>query len=391
MNKLLSIFAFILFIACSSTSADSESAKASDAEEEIAINSMEGLNLGDIQLPEGFTIEVFARVNNARSMVLTPNGTLFVSNRGGDKVYALRDTDGDWKADERYVIASGLRMPNGIAFKDGDLYVAEVSKLWRFDDVEKDLSNPPVPVKIYDDYPTDGHHGWKYIAFGPDGKLYVPVGAPCNICESKNKMYASITRMNPDGSDREVYVHGVRNTVGFTWHPETGEMWFTDNGRDWLGNDSPACELNRVSAQGQHFGYPYCHAGELKDPEFGDKYPCSDFVKPAQKLGPHVAPLGVKFCTSEAFPETYKNRLFIAEHGSWNRDADVGHTGHKITMVTEENGEGTAYEDFAVGFLNKETNTAWARPVDLIFAPDGSMLVSDDLAGTVFRISYTGG
>lgn len=388
MNKLLSIFAFVLFIACSSTSADSESAKESDAEEEIAINSMEGLNLGDIQLPEGFSIEVFARVNNARSMVLTPNGTLFVSNRGGDKVYALRDTDGDWKADERYVIASGLRMPNGIAFKDGNLYVAEVSKLWRFDDVEKDLSNPPAPVNIYDDYPTDGHHGWKYIAFGPDGKLYVPVGAPCNICESKNEMYASITRMNPDGSDREVYVHGVRNTVGFTWHPETGEMWFTDNGRDWLGNDSPSCELNRVSAQGQHFGYPYCHAGEVKDPEFGDKYPCSDFVKPAQKLGPHVAPLGVKFCTSEAFPETYKNRLFIAEHGSWNRDADVGHTGHKITMVTEENGEGTAYEDFAVGFLNKETNTAWARPVDLIFAPDGSMLVSDDLAGTVFRIVY---
>lgn len=379
MPRILVLLLAIVLVACSSKQSESD---------ELELTSAVGLNLDKIQLPDGFKIDVFARVNNARAMVLSKNGTLFVSNRGGDKVYALQDTDGDWIADKRYVIASGLRMPNGIAFKDGSLYVAEVSKLWRFDDIEANLNNPPEPAKIYDDYPTDGHHGWKYIAFGPDGKLYVPVGAPCNICESKNEMYASITRMNSDGSDREVYVHGVRNTVGFTWHPDTGEMWFTDNGRDWLGNDSPACELNRVSEQGQHFGYPYCHAGEVKDPEFGDKYPCSDFVKPAQKLGPHVAPLGVKFCTSEAFPETYRNKIFIAEHGSWNRDADVGHTGHKITMVTEENGKGVAYEDFATGFLNKETNTAWARPVDVLFAPDGSMLVSDDLAGTIFRISY---
>lgn len=387
MNRLLTLFFALILVACSNKQADTPSSS-EDTSGEIELTSLEGLNLDRIELPEGFKIDVFARVNNARAMVLTENGTLFVSNRGGDKVYALRDTDGDWKADERYVIASGMRMPNGIAFKDGSLYVAEVSKLWRFDNIEANLENPPKPVKIYDDYPTDGHHGWKYIAFGPDGKLYVPVGAPCNICESKNEMYASITRMNPDGSDREVYVHGVRNTVGFTWHPETGEMWFTDNGRDWLGNESPACELNRVSEQGQHFGYPYCHAGDVKDPEFGDKYPCSDFMKPAQNLGPHVAPLGLKFCTSDAFPAEYKHRVFIAEHGSWNRDADVGHTGHKITMVTEENGQGVAYDDFAVGFLNKETNSAWARPVDLVFAKDGSMLVSDDLAGTIFRISY---
>lgn len=389
MNKLLTLLALIFFLSCSSSTADSANAE-EEIPDEIGLNSLEGLSLGDIKLPDGFEIDVYARVNNARSLALSPNGTLFVSNRGGDKVYALRDTDGDWKADEKYVIASGLRMPNGIAFRDGSLYVAEVSKLWRFDDIEANLASPPKPVKIYDDYPTDKHHGWKYIAFGPDGKLYVPVGAPCNICESKNEMYASITRMNPDGSDREVFVHGVRNTVGFTWHPETEEMWFTDNGRDWLGNDSPSCELNRVSEQGQHFGYPYCHAGDVQDPEFGDKFPCSDFVKPAQKLGPHVAPLGVKFCTSDAFPVEYKNKVFISEHGSWNRDAEVGHTGHKITMVTEQNGQGTAYEDFATGFLNKETNTAWARPVDLIFAPDGSMLVSDDLAGTVFRITYKG-
>ncbi|WP_370086501.1 sorbosone dehydrogenase family protein [Ekhidna sp.] len=387
MDRILTLLFTFLLLACSSKQAD-DSLEEKETIDNSDLTSLEGINLDAINLPDGFQIDVFARVNNARSMVLTENGTLFVSNRGGDKVYAVRDTDGDWKADERYVIASDMRMPNGIAFKDGSLFVAEVSKLWRFDNIEENLTNPPKPIKIYDDYPTDGHHGWKYIAFGPDGKLYVPVGAPCNICESKNEMYASITRMNADGSDREVYAHGVRNTVGFTWHPETGEMWFTDNGRDWLGNDEPPCELNRITEAGQHFGYPFCHGGYLKDPEFGDKFPCDDFIKPAQNLGPHVAPLGLKFCTSSSFPASYKNKIFIAEHGSWNREPEVGHTGHKITMVTEENGTGTAYEDFATGFLNKETNTAWARPVDIVFATDGSMLVSDDLAGTIFRISY---
>lgn len=391
MSKLLTSLALLVLVSCSSASVDKEQADENNTSEpEVGLNSTDGLSLDAIELPEGFEIEVFARVNNARSIVLTEKGTLFVSNRGGDKVYAIRDTDGDWKADESYVIAKGLQMPNGVAFNNGSLYVAEVSKLWRFDNIEENLATPPEPVLIYEDYPADRHHGWKFIAFGPDGKLYVPVGAPCNICESKNEMYASITRMDADGSNREVFAHGVRNTVGFTWHPETGEMWFTDNGRDLLGDDEPPCELNRVTEAGQHFGYPYCHAGYLKDPEFGDKYPCSDFIEPVQNLGPHVAPLGVKFCTSDAFPETYSNVAFIAEHGSWNRSSEAGHTGHKITMVREENGQGMAYEDFAVGFLNKETNRAWARPVDLLFAPDGSMLVSDDLAGTIFRIYYKG-
>ncbi len=392
MYKALSIFALFFIISCSSKSPESpdDGASPESVDESPELNSMEGIQLDALNLPAGFKVDVFARVNNARSMALTDDGTLFVANRSGDKVYAVRDTDGDWKADERYVIASGLRMPNGVAFNNGSLYVAEVGKLWRFDNILDNLRDPPKPVKIYDDYPKDRHHGWKYIAFGPDGKLYVPVGAPCNICESKNEMYASITRMNPDGSDREVFVSGVRNTVGFTWHPDTDEMWFTDNGRDMLGNDLPPCELNRVSEMGQHFGYPYCHGGDLKDPEFGDKFPCSDFVVPAQNLGPHVAPLGLKFYTANAFPASYKNKIFIAEHGSWNRDQEVGHTGHKITLVTEENGAGVAYEDFATGFLNTETNRAWARPVDIVIASDGSLLVSDDLAGTIFRISYEG-
>ncbi|MBC6401652.1 MAG: sorbosone dehydrogenase family protein [Ekhidna sp.] len=390
MFRICQFLFTLLLIACSAASpSDDSEALPKKLSDELPLNSNKGLRLEDIKLPDGFKIDVYARVNNARSLALTPNGTLFVGNRGGDKVYALKDTDGDWKADKRYVVAEGLRMPNGIAYKEGSLYVAEVSRLWRFDDVEEHLTGSQKPVLIYDDYPKDGHHGWKYISFGPDGKLYVPVGAPCNICESKNEWYASITRMNPDGSDREVYAHGVRNTVGFTWHPETGEMWFTDNGRDWLGNDEPPCELNRVTEAGQHFGYPYCHGGYFKDPEFGDKYPCTDFVKPAQNLGPHVAPLGIKFCTSDAFPEQYRLRAFIAEHGSWNRDQEVGHTGHKIVTVSEENGIGTAYEDFATGFLDPATNKAWARPVDLVFTPDGSMLLSDDLAGTVFRIWYS--
>lgn len=353
-----------------------------------SLTSSEGLQLDRVQLPEGFRISVFARVENARSLVWSPGGTLFVGNRRGDRVYAVRDTDGDWKADEKYEIGKGMRMPNGVAMKDGDLYVAEVSKLWRFKDIEANLSQPPKPELIYKDYPTDGHHGWKYIAFGPDGKLYIPVGAPCNVCVSKDERYASITRMNPDGTDREVYAHGVRNTVGFTWHPVTGELWFTDNGRDWLGNDEPPCELNRASEKGQHFGFPYCHGGYYKDPEFGGGTSCNDYVSPAQNLGPHVAPLGVTFCTSKQFPDSYRNKIFIAEHGSWNRDASAGHTGYKVTMVTEKDGKGIAYEDFATGFLDKATNKAWARPVAVLFTPDGSLLVSDDLSGTIFRISY---
>ncbi len=244
------------------------------------------LPLDKIKLPAGFTIDIYAEVDNARSMALSPSGVLYVGNRNEDKVYAVKDTDGDFKADKKWVIASGLNMPNGVAFKDGDLYVAEVSRITKYPKIESSLASPPKPVVIKDDYPTETHHGWKYIAFGPDGKLYVPVGAPCNICESKEEIFASITRLNADGTGREVYSRGVRNTVGFTWHPDTKALWFTDNGRDMLGDDVPACELNVATKAGMHFGYPYCHQGDIKDPEFGDKHPCSDFVKPADKLGP---------------------------------------------------------------------------------------------------------
>lgn len=342
------------------------------------------LPLEKIQLPEGFTIDVYAsEVKNARSLEWTPSGTLFVGTRGEGKVYALKDTDGDYKADEMYTIASGLKMPNGVAFRDGDLYVAEVSRILKYEQIEKRLDNPPAPVVVYDDYPTETHHGWKFISFGPDGRLYVPVGAPCNICESESEVFASITRMDADGSNMEVVQHGVRNTVGFTWHPETGDLWFTDNGRDWLGDDQPDCELNLATEDGMHFGYPYCHQGDLADPEFGDKRDCSEFQPPVVNLGPHVAPLGVEFYTAKQFPKKYRGQIFIAQHGSWNRSKKIG---YRISLVELNGNEVESYTQFATGWLDNDD--VWGRPVDIEYLPDGSMLVSDDYADAIYRISY---
>jgi glucose/arabinose dehydrogenase len=267
--------------------------------------------------------------------------------------------------------------------------VAQVNRLLRYPDIEQQLDNPPSPEVIYDDYPTEFHHGWKYIAFGSDDKLYVPVGAPCNICDSAtvDARYASITKMDPDGTNREIVAHGVRNTVGFTWHPETGELWFTDNGRDMMGDDVPPCELNRVGEEGQHFGYPFCHGGSIPDPEYGDQRPCSDFVPPVQNLGAHVAPLGVKFYTGDMFPETYRGQVFIAEHGSWNRSSKVG---YRITMVTLDGNEAVSYEPFIDGWLDEASQEAFGRPVDLLLLKDGSMLISDDVGDAIYRVTYTG-
>ncbi|MCB0610826.1 MAG: PQQ-dependent sugar dehydrogenase, partial [Lewinella sp.] len=249
------------------------------------------------------------------------------------------------------------------------------------------LSDPPKPEVIFDGYPRETHHGWKYIAFGPDGKLYVPVGAPCNICESKDEIFNTITRINPDGTGLEIVQRGVRNSVGFTWDPDTGDLWFTDNGRDNLGDNKPACELNHAPRDFMHFGYPYCHQGDLPDPEFGNKRPCSDFTPPAQKLGPHVAPLGIEFYTGKQFPSAYKNQILIAEHGSWNRSKKIG---YRISLVKLAGGKAVSYEPFAEGWLTRDTDDVWGRPVDMEFLPDGSMLVSDDFADAIYRIYYEG-
>ena len=346
------------------------------------------LPLERLHLPEGFKIEVYAdKIDGARSMAMGTNGTLFVGTRNDKTVYAIQDLDKDYRADHIKVLDSTLEVPNGIAFRNGALYVAEVGRLLRYDDIESKLDALPEPVVVYDDYPTEFHHGWKYIAFGPDDKLYVPVGAPCNICDSTvvDERYATITRMDPDGSNREIYAKGVRNSVGFTWHPETKELWFTDNGRDLLGDDVPPCEFNRVTKIGQHFGYPYCHGGVVKDPEYGDLKPCSDFVAPVQAMGAHVAPLGVKFNTGNMFPSNYKNMAFIAEHGSWNRSRKVG---YRISLVTLENNVATSYTPFIDGWLDEEAQKAFGRPVDILFLDDGSMLISDDFGDAIYRVSY---
>jgi glucose/arabinose dehydrogenase len=344
--------------------------------------------LSSIKLPDGFNIEIYAdRVVNARSMALSPSGVLFVGTREKGDVYALVDSDGDYKAEKQYLIASKLNMPNGVALKNGDLYVAEVNRILRFKNIEANLEQPGQPEVIYDKFPTEKHHGWKYIAFGPDEKLYVPVGAPCNICESEDKIFNTITRMNPDGSNFEIVHSGVRNTVGFTWHPSTKELWFTDNGRDMMGDDMPSCELNRANKDFLHFGYPYCHQGNVPDPEFGNKFPCSQFVKPAQNLGAHVAPLGIEFYTGNNFPASYKNQVLLAEHGSWNRSKK---SGYQLSLVTlDENFNAIRYQPFATGWLNTTNDDVSGRPVDLEMLPDGSMLVSDDYADVIYRIYYS--
>jgi glucose/arabinose dehydrogenase len=342
--------------------------------------------LQDIRLPEGFHIAIFAKdVNNARSLARGDKGAIFVGNRQGDKVYALVDKDGDGYADEQYVVLSGRKMPNGVAFRKGSLYVAELSRIWRLDNIEASLRQPPQPVLVYEGLPDKTHHGWKYIAFGPDDKLYVPVGAPCNICDAaeRDPRFASLCRMNPDGSGFEVFASGIRNTVGFDWHPQTKQLWFTENGGDEMGDDVPADELNVAPAAGMHFGYPYCHAGVIADAEYGKRRACSEFTPPAVLLAPHTAALGMKFYTGKMFPDAYANAIFIAEHGSWNRTAPIGYR----VMTARIGPDGKArYESFAEGWL--KDGKAWGRPVDVLQLPDGSLLVSDDFANCIYRITY---
>jgi glucose/arabinose dehydrogenase len=342
--------------------------------------------LSTIKLPPGFAIDIYASgVENARSMTLSPQGVLFVGSRNAGNVYAIVDRDKDHRADRVYTIASGLSMPNGVAFRDGALFVAEISRVVRFDKIESSLETPPKPVVVNDKFPTERSHGWKFIAFGPDGLLYVPVGAPCNICESEDRRFASITRMKPDGSGVEVFASGVRNTVGFDWHPDTRELWFTDNGRDMLGDDVPPDELNHAPKSGMHFGFPFCHAGDIKDPQFGDARACSEFVPPARKLGPHVAAIGMRFYTGSMFPKEYRNQIFIAEHGSWNRSTPLG---YRVMVVKLQGNEAVSYEPFAEGWL--QGPKAWGRPADVLVMPDGALLVSDDAADVIYRISYKG-
>lgn len=343
--------------------------------------------LTKLDLPEGFAIQIYASgVTNVRQMVLGDNGIVYAGSREEGKVYAITDHNKDIKGDTVYYIDEDLHLPSGVSYRDGSLYVAAVNRILRYDNIDNQLENPPDPVVVTESYPTEDHHGWKFIAFGPDGKLYVPVGAPCNICERDDEIYASITRMNSDGTDREIIAQGVRNSVGFDWHPETRNLWFTDNGRDWLGDDQPPCELNHLTEAGQHFGFPYKHGADVWDPEFGEqgKEKGPSFREPALELDPHVAPLGMIFYTGEMFPEEYHNEILIAEHGSWNRSKKVG---YRITAVSLEsdNEQAVTYETFIDGWL-QDNDAVWGRPVDLLQLSDGSVLISDDHRGVIYRV-----
>ncbi len=340
-----------------------------------------------IKLPEGFEISIFAdNVADARSMTLGKNGTVFVGTRKKGDVYALQDINKDGKADHRYLVATRLFSPNGVAYRNGSLFVAEINRIIRFDNIEQNLNNPPAPVVVYDQFPDKTHHGWKYLKFGPDNRLYTAIGAPCNICEPDAEIFTSLVRLTPDGKKMEILARGIRNTVGFDWQPKTHYLYFSENGRDNLGDDVPPDELNKWTQKGQHFGYPYCHGGEIADPEFGKLKKCQQFVGPEWKFKAHLAPLGMHFYRGKQFPKLYQQQLFVAQHGSWNRSTPHG---YRIALLKFKQGKVISETVFAEGWLDKNDQVI-GRPVDILELPDGSLLVSDDYAGVIYKISYLG-
>ena len=333
-----------------------------------------------IKVPAGFKVSLWAHsINNARMMTWGSKGTLFVSSRTAGNVYAVLDRG---NTREVKVIAKGLNLPNGVAFRDGTLYIAEVSKISKMPGIEDKLDSPPAMELVYDTLPKDLPHGWKYLAFGPDGKLYFNIGAPCNICMPPDT-HANLSRVNPDGIGFEYVAHGVRNSVGFDWHPVTKQLYFATHARDWMGDNEPSDKLDVVTKKGQHFGYPYCHQGDMLDPEFGKGHSCKEFTPPLLKTGPHVAGNGVEFYTGSMFPPEYKNRIFLTQRGSWNRSEKIG---FRVMMVTLRPGAAPKYEVFAQGWLQGQE--IWGRPVYTKQMKDGSLLIADDYAGAIYRVSY---
>ncbi len=347
----------------------------------LSAKSAAEMKLEQIRLPPGFRIALWAQgLPNARSIALGAKGTVFVGTRLIDSVYAVTEKEG--KRQVR-ILLKGLQQPNGVAFHNGALYVAERSRILRYDNIEDHLDNPGKPVLVFDALPRDEPHGWKYLTVGPDGWLYFGIGAPCNICVPPDT-HAQIVRVDPNKGILETVARGVRNSVGMAFHPNTRELWFTENGRDWMGDDLPSDTLHRVSRKGMHFGYPYCHQGDVPDPQWGRGRACGEFAPPVLQLGPHVAPLGMRFYTGKMFPAEFRNRIIIANHGSWNRTNKLGFNLMQVTLDAQ--GKAVKYELFAEGWA--EGNGYWGRPVDLQVMPDGALLVSDDAAGALYRISY---
>jgi len=338
--------------------------------------------LQGLKLPPGFHVSIYSdQVPNAREMALGARDTVFVGSQEG-KVYALTGIKAG-RAEHVYVIAKDLQMPIGVAFHEGALYVSAVSRIVKYPGIESHLADPPQPVVVTDKLPDKTHHGGRFIAFGPDGKLYVPIGAPCNIC-NPGPDFAKILRMNADGSDWQTVATGIRNSVGFDWQPGTHALWFTSNGRDGMGDDVPDDTLNRVGKWGEDFGYPYCHAGNVADPEFGKDHACSEFAQPALRLGAHVASLGMRFYVGQMFPVTYRDTIFIAEHGSWNRSSKVGY--RVVVVHVGKDGKVSGSQPFLTGFLDGQK--APGRPADVQPMRDGSLLVSDDDNGVIYRITF---
>jgi glucose/arabinose dehydrogenase len=340
--------------------------------------------LDKIKVPKGFKIELWAHgMPGVRMMTRGSKGTVWAGTRIIGRVYEIKDKGG---AREHRILAQKLTQPNGIAFQGGNLYVMAINRVFRYDGIE---DNPNVkPVELTDAFklPPEAHHNWKFIAFGPDSKLYVQVGAPCNICEPGEE-YAQIRRYSADGSNMEVVARGVRNTVGFDFHPTTGELWFTDNGRDWQAENGPEDELNRVSKMGQFFGFPYCHANGIPDMDIKKKDPCKGVTKPVALMGPHAGALGMRFYSGSMFPKEYANSIFVARRGSWNRSIQFGYDVANVRASPE--GKNAKVTPFMTGFLDSKENKFWGRPVDVLQLPDGSLLVSDEQNGAIYRVTHS--
>lgn len=344
-------------------------------------------NLSKLKLPPGFKIELYARSHFARQLALSPSGLVFIGSRNDSYVRVAADSDGDHKADAIFKLGR-FKTPNGVAFKDGTLYIGEVDRILKIDNIENTYTKNPPATVFQAGLPADTHHGWKYIKFGPDNHLYVAQGMPCNICVKANPIYGTILRLNQktNGDKWEIYASGVRNSVGFDWDPVSKDLWFTDNGRDYLDENLPPDEINCAPKPGLNFGFPYYYGQNFKDPEFGSRAPATlEPTMPQVDLPAHVAALGMTFCQSKTFPARYQNAIFFAEHGSWNRSKPIG---YQVSTVTFKNGK-PQVEPFITGWL-MDDGKPWGRPVDVLFTPDGSMLISDDHAGAVYRVSYEG-